>query len=165
MELSLSANQIENCLPKLQAMASRKRELIAQHQAEIDRNPPPKQIKLVKLNIDKQQFKKFPIKFFWTKEGKSARYYQYEFPKPCLLCEAYANIEIVDKYSAVQFCELHGLQVARKLGLKVAELQTTSKPKVRTMMSNKRIDEMIVVLEKLRDQKFANKQEEEDDNA
>ena len=165
MELSLSANQIENCLPKLQAMAQRKRELIAQHQAEIDSNPPPKPQKpLVKLNIDKQQFKRFPVKFFWTTEGKLARYYQYEFPKPCLLCDSYAKIEIVDKYSTVQLCELHGLQVAQKLRLKVTELPTTSKPKTRNIMSNKRIDDVIRMLEKIKD-KREDESGEEDNNA
>jgi len=161
---SLSAIQIENCLPKLQEMAEARRRLIIQYQVKIDRNPPPKQTKpLIKLNIDKQQFRKFPVKFFWTTEGKSARYYQYEFPKPCLLCESYAKIEVVDKYSTVQLCELHGLQVALKLKLKVTELPhsiTGSK----TIISGRSIANMIAILEKLRDQRFADKQEQEEED-
>ena len=163
--VNLTSTQIENCLPKLQAMASRKRELIAQYQAELDANPrEPITKPIPKLDIDpeSQKFRKTPIKFFWTTEGKTARYYQWQLPKPCLLCDSYARIEIADKYSVVQFCELHGLQVALKLKLSVAELPSVKGS--RLIMSRKRIDATIAVLEKLRDQRIAAKlaKEEED---
>ena len=167
--MELSAIQIESCLPKLQAMASRKRELIAQYQAKVDSGPPiKKQVKLIKsAAISPQQFSRFPVRFFWTREGKSARYYYAEFTKPCILCDSYARIEIVDKYSTVQLCELHGLQVAQKLELQVAELPvtTSSGTKKRAIMSNKRIDLIIAQLEKLRDQRIQDKIDKEDDDA
>ena len=164
--MELTSTQIESCLSQLQSLADHKRELIAQFQAELDANPrKPVQKPIPKLDVDPDspKFKKTPINFFWTLEGKTARYYQWQLPKPCLLCESYARIEIADRYSTVQLCELHGLQTARKLKLNVAELPTVKGS--RFIMSKKRIDATIAALEKLRDQRVAAKLEKEEEDS
>ena len=165
MEQQLSVEQIDHCLKELELMADKKRRLIAEHQAIIDADPIKWPTK-TSVGISEKQFNKLPIKFFWTREGKSAKYFQFTLPKVCLLCESYSAIEIEDKYSKIQLCELHGLKIAQKLELRVAGLPSTSKTGVKTrqVMSNARIDAMIAVLEKERDKRITFKLEKEDND-